>query len=172
MNTIIRKAKLNDINKIMEIITEAKAFIASYGSPQWQNSYNDPGVFIDDIKQGKQYVLCVDDSVEGVFLLDTYEKTYDIVYGGAFTKTTYYVIHRLAFSNAIRGKGYVRYVFDYVKKLVEEENIESIRIDTHKLNIPMQRALEKHGFIYVGIIHLLGNQIDNERLAYEYVKVE
>jgi RimJ/RimL family protein N-acetyltransferase len=40
----------------------------------------------------------------------------------------------------------------------------NIRIDTHRQNTHMQRALEKYGFRYCGIIYLLDGA---ERLAYQ-----
>jgi hypothetical protein len=39
-----------------------------------------------------------------------------------------------------------------------------LRIDTHKDNLPMQRALAKFGFSYAGIIYI---ESGAERLAYE-----
>jgi hypothetical protein len=41
---------------------------------------------------------------------------------------------------------------------------KNVKIDTHRDNIPMQRALEKKGFSYCGIIHIANG---DERIAYQ-----
>ena len=48
--------------------------------------------------------------------------------------------------------------------MAQLNNAESIRIDTHRDNIPMQKMLNKNGFIYCGIIYLLDGK---ERFAFE-----
>ena len=50
------------------------------------------------------------------------------------------------------------YCFDIVK---------SLRIDTHRQNIPMQNSLVKNGFRYCGIIYL---ESGDERIAYQKVE--
>ena len=59
-------------------------------------------------------------------------------------------------------------VREALKDIAKENNIKSIRIDTHKDNIPMQRALAKHGFIKCGIIHLANG---DERIAFQKSEV-
>ena len=46
--------------------------------------------------------------------------------------------------------------------------MDSIRIDTHEGNLPMQRALEKSGFARCGTIFLKGGAEDGDpRIAFE-----
>ena len=55
----------------------------------------------------------------------------------------------------------------YSKAFCFEEMLKKssrLRIDTHKDNLPMQRALAKFGFSYAGIIYI---ESGAERLAYE-----
>ena len=47
-----------------------------------------------------------------------------------------------------------------------KESGGDLRIDTHRDNIPMQKLLEKNGFVQCGIIHLSNG---DERIAYEKV---
>ena len=51
--------------------------------------------------------------------------------------------------------------------IVKEKNIYSIKIDTHKINIPMTKTILKSGYTYCGIIKLKRSNIDNLRDAYE-----
>ena len=62
----------------------------------------------------------------------------------------------------LAGKGVASFIFSYCASLAK-----CIRIDTHRDNIPMQKALSKAGFSYRGIIYL---ESGAERLAYERVE--
>ena len=54
--------------------------------------------------------------------------------------------------------------------LARERGMESIRIDTHAGNLPMQRALEKSGFSRCGTIYLKGGAEDGDaRIAFEKI---
>ena len=54
-----------------------------------------------------------------------------------------------------------------LEKIVKENNIYSIKIDTHKINIPMSKTILKAGYKYCGIIKLKRNKMDNLRDGYE-----
>ncbi len=75
----------------------------------------------------------------------------------------YGVIHRIAVSDAVRGRGVAGFIFDtcFAK-------CQNLKIDTHRDNLPMQRALEKNGFIRCGIICLANG---DERIAYQRCSV-
>ena len=45
--------------------------------------------------------------------------------------------------------------------------ITSIKVDTHELNIPMQKILEKTNYKYCGTITLKRTKEDNLRKAYQ-----
>ena len=78
----------------------------------------------------------------------------------------YAVIHRIAVSEKIKGKGTAAKIIKLIEEKCKEKNIKSIKIDTHKDNISMQRLLEKSGFKYCGIIYL---EDGNERIAFEKI---
>ena len=69
----------------------------------------------------------------------------------------YGTIHRIASREGTHG------VMPYVLQWAFGQ-IDNIRVDTHRDNIPMQHLLLKHGFSYCGIIYLLNG---DERLAYQ-----
>lgn len=47
------------------------------------------------------------------------------------------------------------------------QRYDNIRIDTHRDNLVMQRAVRKEGFRYCGIIYCWSG---DDRLAYQYTK--
>ena len=166
----IRISRKSDIDRIMTIIADARQSLGQLGIDQWQYGYPSRDIIKDDIVKGQSYVVC--DELDGqeticaVFtILRTTEPTYNEIYEGEWiTSGSYYALHRIAISGKYRYKGLGKHIIDYIKSECRENNVESIRVDTHKGNIPMRKMLEKNGFEYCGIIYLTDGQ---ERVAYE-----
>ena len=59
----------------------------------------------------------------------------------------------------------LKYGIIYAKNL----GCPTVKVDTHKNNIPMQKCISKAGFVYRGIIKILTEKLDNLRLAYEII---
>ena len=57
-------------------------------------------------------------------------------------------------------------VLDKVEEMCKNMGINSIRIDTHEENLPMQNLLKKNNYEYCGIIYL---EDKSERLAFEKI---
>ena len=161
---IIRKTTELDVSRAAEIYDSARKFMRASGNLfQWNDGYPNADTVRDDIKEGSSYVLEDDGLVIAVFYFrvgedETYKKIYD---GAWISSEPYAVIHRIAVSDEARGKGAAGFIFSECYK-----KFPNIKIDTHRDNLPMQRALERAGFKYCGIIHLLNGE---ERLAYERI---
>jgi GNAT superfamily N-acetyltransferase len=80
--------------------------------------------------------------------------------GGWLNAAPYGVIHRIAVAEAGRGKGVARFCFDFAFS-----RCGNLKIDTHRDNLPMQKALAKAGFAYCGVVYY--DKVDGERLAYQ-----
>ena len=63
------------------------------------------------------------------------------------------------------GDQLIKFAIDYAKR----KRIHSIKVDTHKKNIAMQKILLDNNFSFRGIIYLKREEEDNQRLAYELV---
>lgn len=164
---IIAKAVPLDVERIMEIVDDAKAYLKSQGVNQWQDGYPNADSFNEDIKNDRLYVVKDNELVVGVFALVTYEPTYDVVYDGSWLgKGDYIAVHRIAVAPDRKGNGVARFMFDELKK-----KYSCIRVDTHRQNTSMNKCLLNNGFKYCGIIHLArDSESDIIRLAYEYIK--
>ena len=156
----IRNADISELLTIKEIYTHAKRFMRQSGNlHQWTGNYPSDELITRDIANGNCFVCEEESEILGVFCLfkgpdPTYNKIY---YGEWKDDRDYYVIHRIAVK--AHGKGVARLCFEYG---MSKNN--HLRIDTHKDNIPMQRALLKNGFKECGIIYL---ESGDERLAFE-----
>ncbi len=159
---MIRLAKKDDIIKIQAIYKDGRELIASYGSPQWQNNYPSLEVTLSDIEKNALYVLGSDE-ILGVMTVLDYESTYDVIEGQWLSDRPYKVIHRIATKKGHYGKGISAQLIEYV---FTHLNCNSLRIDTHELNVPMQNLLKKLDFTYCGKIYL-NQATDRMRLAYQ-----
>ena len=161
----IRKTTLADVDVAAKIYEDAKMFMRQTGNmTQWADGYPNKDSILDDIASDTSYVcedggeilaifyFCVGDDV-------TYKKIYD---GAWLNSDKYAVIHRIAVSDKARGKGVAAFIFSECFK-----KYPNLKIDTHKDNLPMQKALSSSGFERCGIIRL---QNGEPRLAYQKVK--
>ena len=80
----------------------------------------------------------------------------------------YLAIHRCATAAEALERGVMGFMFDRAEAIARSAGKQSIRIDTHEGNLPMQRALEKSGFARCGTIFLKGGAEDGDpRIAFE-----
>lgn len=161
-----RKSAIKDIDEIMKIINEAKLYFKKNNINQWQDGYPNKDVILNDIKNEESFVVINDNKVIGTVVISFKgEKTYNKIYEGTWlSNNDYAVIHRIAISNEFKGFGIGTMIIEEAQKLAFEKNIRSIKIDTHKDNISMQKLLVKNNFKYCGVIYL---EDRSERVAFE-----
>lgn len=156
----IRKATINDLDTIALLFQEARSFMAESGNPhQWGTAYPPMELIRADIEEGNSYVCENGGEIVGTFYFRKgVEPDYRKIYEGSWiNEQPYGVIHRIT---SKRGtKGVASFCIGWCC-----EKCDSIRIDTHRQNIPMQRALEKNGFTRCGVIYL---ENGSERIAYQ-----
>ena len=157
---IIRKTTEKDIPEIDNIYAEAKRFMRESGNPnQWQSLYPNGDSARADIEKGIGYVGEENGEIVAVFAFgDDGEPTYDKIYDDAWlNEEKYAYIHRITVK--YKGRGHVAECFDYCFSVTP-----NLKIDTHKDNIPMQKALARAGFVKCGIIYLENGE---ERIAFQ-----
>ena len=146
----IRLATKDDIPQLMPLFEAASRGLRQMRVNQWQNGYPQPELIANDIANGVSYLL---------------EPTYNYIEGKWLTdEEAFVVIHRQTIRPDRRGQRLSDLFFGYAEQLCRERGVRSMRIDTHEGNLPMQRAVERYGFVRCGVIYL-----DNgdPRLAYE-----
>ncbi|MGI6140515.1 MAG: GNAT family N-acetyltransferase [Caldicoprobacterales bacterium] len=163
---LLRKSTPDDLTGIMDIIKQAQTYMNENGIDQWQDNYPDENVISNDIKNCYSYVL-----VEKGILIGTAavlfdgEKTYDSIHDGEWlTSGKYAAVHRVAVSSAYRNTGAAAAMMKHIEQLCVQNEVYSIKIDTHEDNLPMRKFLGKCGFQYCGIIYL---EDGSKRLAFE-----
>ena len=118
------------------------------GNPtQWPGDY--PGL-IDaekDLELGALWVLDEGSGPIAVMsVLPGPDPTYAVIEGDSWLNDDpYWVMHRLAVAESGRGIGSAMLAW-----LCDRH--DNVRADTHEDNLPMQRALERAGFVRCGVV--------------------
>lgn len=149
----LRLAKRHEINKVMEIINEAKSHLKQQGINQWQEGYPDCDCIRRDIEEEKGFFIDDQDTILGYLCIDyDGEPTYTHLNGQWQSDEKYVVVHRMAFTESARGRGTSDTVFCLVEEMSRQKGIYSFRVDTDADNQKMQHILKKNGFTYRGTI--------------------
>ncbi len=161
----IRHAEAHEIHRIKEIYENAVSFMRKTGNAnQWTGGYPSAEIILADIESKYLYV-CEEDSewLAVFFYRHGDDPTYGVIYDGEWLNDeSYGVIHRIAVTDAARGRGIASQCYEFALS-----HSGNVKIDTHRDNLPMQHSLLKNGFTYCGIIHL---ENGDERLAYQKCK--
>ena len=162
----IRLAQKKDIDRIMQIIADARESIGRLGIDQWQYGYPTRDIVKEDILLERSFVVLENDEICATFALMLHgEPTYKKIYCGAWNSDgEYLALHRIAIESQHRGKGIAEQIIAFLLEFGNDNGYSSVRVDTHEGNLPMRKMLEKNGFEYCGTIHLLDGQ---PRVAYE-----
>ena len=144
----MRKTRPEDMDAVMALYDKGRARMRETGNTeQWTNGYPHRHMIEEDVKLGRSYVYEEDGVLHAVLALIWGEDpTYAEIDGAWISdKTPYGTIHRIAADGELPGLGSwcIRWCLDLCG---------SIRIDTHKDNVLMRRALEKLGFAHCGNI--------------------
>lgn len=159
---MIRLAKFDDLEEILEVYDTARGFMRITGNPtQWNGGYPQREVLVDDIKKEQLYVFVIDDEIHGVFaFIKGEDPTYNYIEDGNWiSDNEYYAIHRVA--SAGKSKGVLKVCLDFCKGFNT-----NLRIDTHNDNKVMQHLLQKYDFQKCGTIYL---ENGDPRIAFEFI---
>lgn len=161
----IREAEYPDVPRIMEICGEAMGIMRANGNmTQWINGYPSEELIRSDIGNSYGYVIEESGQLEGYFaFIPGIEETYIRIEGGEWCDDSrpYCTIHRLASSKDSHGIAFACFEWCWGQ-------CRNLRIDTHEDNRIMRHCVEKFGFVYCGIIHLLDG---DPRLAYQKLEI-
>lgn len=156
----IQKTRPEDEAALLALFESARAFMQAHGNPnQWGNGYPSIERIRQDIQSQNSYLCREGEQILGTFYFAPGpDPTYGEIWDGSWlSDAPYWVVHRVAAGQNRRG------VATYCLKWCLSQQ-RHIRIDTHRDNLPMQRALLKNGFSRRGIIHLADGA---ERIAFE-----
>ena len=173
MDNFYRRARLEEIDQIMEAVEYSREVLRLQGNGQWQDGYPTRDDFVDDIKKRHLYVVPTigePDTVAGVMAMTYYEEPYHHLYEGEWlSDLPYVVMHRVALKKEFQGQGYGKLLFKAFIEQASKEGFRSLRIDTHEGNAVMRHLIAKAGMSLCGRVVLPPNK---DRMVFELVLPE
>ena len=159
----IRLATADDLDAVCAIYDAARAFMRAQGNmTQWTGGYPGRTSAERDLAGGWLWVWDEGSGpVACMSVMPGPDRTYAAIEGAPWlSDDPYWVMHRLAVAESGRGAGTRMLSWLCAKH-------DNVRADTHADNVPMQRTLEKCGFVRRGTIWV---EDGTPRIAYHFVR--
>ncbi len=163
---MIRRAHIEDIDRILSIVRSAQLSLRDLGIDQWQDGYPSREVIEADIKEGVGWVITANDNriIGYSAIVLTGEPAYtQIAHNEWHTANDYVVVHRICVDSTLHRQGTATALMRHAATIARNEDITGFRIDTHRGNTRMLALLQRLGFSYCGII----TYDSGERLAFD-----
>ena len=162
---MIRKAKINELDEIMNMYTSCVDGMQKANIDQWDSTYPNRKIISEDIRNKTFYIFLINDEIIGGINIDKIQdKTYlDIVWKDKGNK--FLVVHRLAVRQEFWKKGIGNKLMIFAESLVKEKKLNSIRLDTYSSNPIAINFYLNLGYIKKGEIFLKPNK--NEYYCFE-----
>lgn len=152
---MIRVAKRDDIDNIMEIVTLSIHIMNDEGNIQWDSTYPQKEDFLDDINSKALFVLESESNIKGIICINQTEPDeYKDLIWSLKSKAT--VIHRMAISPKYRNQGIGSQLMAFAETIAKNTNTNYLKTDTYILNDKMNHMFQKFGFQKVGEMNFKG----------------
>ena len=154
---IIRKAVIEDLKDIMEIIKQTVVEMHSYNNNQWDENYPKEKDFISDIQKEDLFVLEREGKLVGFVCINKVEP---LEYSGlrwSLNEDTM-VVHRMSVDPTYRRNGIGKELMKFTDELALRNNIRYLKTDTYSINTKMNALFEKSGYNFVGEMSYLGKK--------------
>ncbi len=166
MNLEFRKSTEKDFAEIWKILQQAIERRRIDGSRQWQDGYPNPETIQSDFENAYGFVLTENHQIIAyAALIKNDEPAYEKIKGKWLSNGDFLVVHRVAVSDQVAGRGFATKIFEEIENYANSHNIPSIKVDTNFDNPAMLRILEKLNYQYCGEVEFRGSA----RKAFEKV---
>ncbi len=135
----IQLATLTHIASVFKIYQDAKITLDAQGIFQWTDAYPNIEIVQSDIKKGETYILKDENQLVGVIILNEEQDPQYKEIDWKFDDQKVLVVHRLAITPTLQGKGYARKLMDFAENYALENNYTVIRLDAF---IPHDRVIQ------------------------------
>lgn len=146
----IRKARQEEIDVIMELISKCVQVMQAAGSDQWDEGYPNKEVIKLDIEQGTLYVYEEDQAIAGILVLDENEAEEYQTIQWKQNQGPHLIMHRLAVHPQIQGKGIATKLIAFAEDYAKRNGYTSIRLDTYAMNTRALQIYPRLGYDHRG----------------------
>lgn len=159
----IKSAKENDIDRIDKLYNGCISELNNSKIFQWDESYPNIDTYKKSIEERTQYIFLNNDILIGAVILnESQAKEWDGVPWNHTDKKSL-IIHALAISREVQGKGYGQRVLELCEKYGIENGYSVIRLDVFSENQVAIGLYERNGYKRVGKVSfgfkLVGHQV-------------
>jgi GNAT superfamily N-acetyltransferase len=164
---MIKKATMEDIESIMEMVGKIIVEMNSYNNFQWDESYPQAQDFASDIQKEELYVAVRESKVVGFVCINRDEpKEYEGLKWSSSNEAL--VIHRMGVNPDYRNAGIGTELVGFADELSNRFNLNYLKTDTYSLNVKVQGLFERCGYRFVGEMSFLSK----EKPFYCYEKIQ
>ena len=151
---IIRKAKKNELDDIMQVYKSCVSGMIALGIDQWDESYPNREIIEQDLEIGDYYVGLINNEIVAGIKIDSVQDPTYLTIDWADKTNNFMVVHRLCSKTKVWGNGIGRKMMSFAENLALKKGHFSIRLDTY-INNPKAIAFYKSiGYKQLGHIHL------------------
>lgn len=151
------------MDDVMQVFSQARLAQRRAGFKQWEDHYPSVEILKSDINNSTGFIFDDNGNIAGYVAIATNDEEYNRHNELWNTDKPYAVFHRIAISDAYRGKKLSGELFNLAELKARESGAVSVRIDTGPENKPMQHILSKRGYLNLGYCDFVWGK----RLAYE-----
>jgi GNAT superfamily N-acetyltransferase len=144
MSCIIRRAEIQDLPVVSEILQEAAAWLRDIRQPLWRDDEARAEAILPDVESGLFHLAVVDGTAGGTikFQLEDPELWPDVPHGmSAF-------LHRLAVRRQFSGGALSRDMLDWAVRRAQQCDREFLRLDCDAARPKLRAVYERFGFTY------------------------
>jgi len=162
---IIRKAKITEIDQIMNMYNSCVNGMLKLDIDQWDSTYPNKKIIYQDLNNETYFIAVIQDEIiAGINIDKIQDKTYLSIKWND-TANKFLVVHRLGVKEEYWSQGIGKILMDFAEDMVKKNKLNSIRLDTYNSNKKAIKFYINLGYKKLGTIFLKPNK--NEYYCFE-----
>lgn len=163
-NMIMRKAKPNDLDAIVNLYHETIDYLNEQGIKQWnKHVYPTRQSALDAQRSGSLYCCLMGDNFVGTFIMNEEQATQYNDLKWKYSKSKILVLHTLITKPSESGRGVAKSMMKFIMTYAQDNEYESIRLDVFPDNKTAVALYHLFGFEFVGKVYF-----DFKEAGYEW----
>lgn len=154
----ILRAEKKDLTSIMELIRKCVAAMNNNGIYQWNDSYPNKDIILEDIVKRELFIFKIDSNIAGIMVINEEQSPEYSEVLWSINSAKILVLHRLAVHPDFQREGVASALLNFAESTAKNEGYTAIRLDTYSKNPMALKLYEKHGYIKVGQVYFEGRK--------------
>jgi len=150
MNIEYRKANMNDLNEICELVNDAIKAMTEQNIMQWDEMYPTKEDFYNDIAEKELYIGTINNEIVVIYVLN--QECDDEYKNGKWRgkSSQFYVLHRLCVKSNCQNRGIAKRTLLHIEQELKLLGTETIRLDVFSENPYALKLYSNLGYSKVG----------------------